>query len=55
MISAADAQLVGCPLPAAVVARTESIRNCVARSAKKSRAVELGASPCVIEAIRLFS
>jgi hypothetical protein len=31
-ISAAEAQLVGCPLPAAVVARMESIRKCVALS-----------------------
>src|SRR6185437_6490147 len=32
MISAAEAQLVGCPLPAAVVERTESIRKRVALS-----------------------
>jgi len=32
MISAADAQLVGWPLPAAVVARMESIRSRVAFS-----------------------
>ena len=32
MISAADAQLVGCPLAAAVVAWTESMRSCVAIS-----------------------
>src|SRR6185312_9862884 len=32
MISAAEAQLVGWPLPASVVARTESIRNWVAFS-----------------------
>jgi hypothetical protein len=31
-ISAADAQLVGCPLPAAVVARIEWIRSLVALS-----------------------
>src|ERR1044071_5000741 len=30
MMSAADAQCVGWPLPAAVVARTESIRSCAA-------------------------
>ena len=32
MISAADAQLVGCPLPASVVASTESMRRRVALS-----------------------
>src|SRR6185437_6026443 len=32
MISAAEAQLVGCPLPASVVERTESIRRRVALS-----------------------
>jgi hypothetical protein len=30
MISAAETQLVGCPLPAAVVARIDSIRSLVA-------------------------
>src|ERR1051326_6721776 len=36
-ISAADAQLVGCPLPASVVARTESIRKRAAFSCNSWR------------------
>ena len=37
MISAADVQLVGCPLEAAVVASTESMRSCVAISCNIDR------------------
>jgi hypothetical protein len=41
MISAAEAQLVGCPLPAAVVERTESIRMRVALSRNISRSIRI--------------
>src|SRR5215469_7001979 len=47
-ISAADAQLVGCPLPAAVVARMESIRKRVALSCRISMSLTGTATDAVI-------
>src|SRR5215472_4143179 len=52
-ISAADAQLVGCPLPAAVVARMESIRKRVALSCRISMSLTGTATDAVV-ALMIF-
>src|SRR6476660_2850924 len=58
-ISAAEQQLEGCPLPASVVARTLSIRSCVAlfcnAASKSSETVELAiGAPFGIRMLRML-
>jgi hypothetical protein len=47
-ISAAEAQLVGCPLPASVVARIEWIRSRVARFPRAATSSALGVVVVII-------
>src|ERR1700687_3090890 len=53
MISAAEAQLVGCPLPASVVERTESIRKRVALSCSVCNATCSEVSTVITSLLRL--